>query len=105
MRDVNIVVFMGNLTNVPFEFTSESGKKKCKATIACNYENGEFSDVNYCDCIATGSTAELLIKYGTKGKKVQCVGRLISYNKEKDGVNFMKNELEVTDLKFLDGNK
>ncbi len=97
--DTNLTILMGNLVEAPkLEYYGENETPYCRATIVSNYRKLNQQETTWQDIVTFGGTATLLVKEGQKGKKIQVVGRLKGV--ELDGY---RNELIVTDLKFIGG--
>jgi single-strand DNA-binding protein len=104
MSDVNINVIMGNLTHDPKLSYTPGNTPFCNAQIASNWNKGPKPAVLFQEIRLYGTTAELLVKEGYKGKKIQVTGHLETKSfEEDDGKKLSKNVLYVEDLKFIGG--
>ena len=78
---VNEVRLIGNIGQIPELFTSESGVRIAKISLATNsdYKNdkGEkVKSVDWHNVVVFGNRAEALVKYTNKGAKIAVTGRL-----------------------------
>ncbi|MCM4168403.1 Single-stranded DNA-binding protein [Arenibacter antarcticus] len=77
----NHVQLMGNIGDVPSITNLESGKKVARFQMATNdfYKNAKGEKVKRTDwhsVVAWGKTAEIVEKFGGKGKEIGIVGKL-----------------------------
>lgn len=98
----NKVQFIGNLTKDVEVKTDESGSKYAMFGLAVNEsykdKNGNKQEhTEFMDCIVRGNVAEVLGKYGSKGKKIGVVGK-VRTKVAQDGrkfTNYIINEVEL----------
>jgi single-stranded DNA-binding protein len=97
--DTNVVMLMGNLVEDPkLEYFGENETPYCRIGMVSNYRKPNQAESTIQDIVTFGGTATLLVKEGRKGKKVLVVGRLKGVEND-----VYRNELVVTDLKFVGG--
>ena len=75
---MNIFIATGRLTKDPEYMESKDGKPYCRFSVACKrgYSKGKDNNVDFFDCTAFQSTAELIAKYCKKGAQVALQGSL-----------------------------
>ena len=106
MSDLNNVVLAGNLVR-----DTEGNQKQTVANnaIAVNRTRKEGDDyvneATFVDIKFIGKQAETAIRHLSKGRKIFVQGRLEQERWEKDGKNFSKLVVLVSDFGFLDGAK
>ena len=95
---------IGNLVKNPESYVSQAGTDVCKFTIAVNRPkdaNGQ-QQADFIPIKAFGRRAALCREYLAKGRKVGVVGKLQTYNYQKDdGTIVFGFEVVLDDLTFL----
>ncbi len=105
----NNVQLIGNVGNAPEIKNFESGKKVCSFSLVTNeyyHKEGEkIQQTDWHNIVAWGKQAELIEKYGNKGKEVAIRGKLTSRSYEtQDGEKRFVTEILVSEILLL-GNK
>ena len=106
---LNSISVMGRLTRDPELRRTGSGKPVTSFTLACdrdfkNSQTGE-KEVDFLDCVAWNSTAELVEKYFRKGQMAVATGRLqIRQYTDKNGQKRRQAEILVSSVYFC-GNR
>ena len=99
---------MGRLVREPELRRTNSGKPVTSFTLACdrdfkNSQTGE-KEVDFLDCVAWNSTAEIVEKYFHKGQMVAATGRLqIRQYTDKNGQKRRQAEILVSSVYFCGG--
>lgn len=105
---LNSISVMGRLTRDPELRRTGSGKPVTSFTLACdrdfkNSQTGE-KEVDFLDCVAWNSTAELVEKYFRKGQMAVATGRLqIRQYTDKNGQKRRQAEILVSSVYFCGG--
>ena len=76
MSNFNLSVLEGNLTSDPEVSYAASGAAVATFSIAVNRKYKDKESVLFMPCVSFGKLAEILIKYGGKGKKLLVSGYL-----------------------------
>ena len=103
---LNSISVMGRLTRDPELRRTGSGKPVTSFTLACdrdfkNSQTGE-KEVDFLDCVAWNSTAELVEKYFRKGQMAVATGRLqIRQYTDKNGQKRRQAEILVSSVYFF----
>ena len=106
---LNKLIVMGRLTRDPELRRTQSGKAVVSFTLAVERdfktENGE-RETDFIDCVAWGTTAEIVSKYFTKGRMAVASGRLQIRNwTDKEGNKRKAAELVADSVYFGDSKK
>lgn len=96
---MNVVVLTGRLVKEPETRTTNNGLMIAKFTLA---DNSKKDEPNFINCVAFGKTAEIVDKYGSKGKMLGVTGRVQTGSYEKNGERRYTTEI-VTDRVELFG--
>ena len=105
---LNQISVMGRLVREPELRRTNSGKPVTSFTLACdrdfkNSQTGE-KEVDFLDCVAWNSTAEIVEKYFHKGQMVAATGRLqIRQYTDKNGQKRRQAEILVSSVYFCGG--
>lgn len=105
---MNLFITTGRLTKDPELMESKDGKPYCRFGIAVKrgYSKGGENNVDFFDCTAFSSTAELIAKYCKKGSQVALQGSLeISSYTDRDGNNRKSPSYKVREVEFLSSAK
>lgn len=102
---MNKVILIGNLTADPELTVLSSGVKTCRFSLAVNREyknaNGQY-DTDFLNCQAWRSTAENLVKYMRKGRKIAITGSIqVRTYDNKDGEKRTVWEIQVSEIEFI----
>lgn len=97
---MNNVTLVGRLTSDPELNTSPSGTSYVRFNIAVDRQ-GKDKGADFPTCIAFGKTAEILSRYGFKGKQIGVTGRLQTGSYNKDGVKVYTTDVMVDRLELL----
>lgn len=101
---MNKVILIGNLTHDPELSELNNGTKMCRFTLAVNrdYKNasGQY-DTDFLNCQAWRSTAENLVKYMSKGRKIAVTGSIQVRTYEKDDEKRTAWEIQVSEIEFI----
>lgn len=106
MADLNVSVISGRLTKDPELRQTTSGKYTCTFTIACNRVKGKDqteTEADFIQCVTWNQTAEYLTRYGRKGDRVECHGRLQTRHYESDGRTVYVTEIIIRELSLIGG--
>jgi len=76
MSNFNTAILEGNLTSDPEVSYAASGAAVATFSIAVNRKYKDKESVLFMPCVSFGKLAEILIKYGGKGKKLLVSGYL-----------------------------
>ena len=101
---MNLFITTGRLTKDPELMESKDGKAYCRFGIAVKrgYSKGGENNVDFFDCTAFSSTAELIAKYCKKGSQVAWQGSLeISSYTDRNGVARKSPSFKVREVEFL----
>lgn len=106
---LNRLILMGRLVRDPELRRTQSGKAVASFTLAVERdfktENGE-RETDFIDCVAWGTTAEIVSKYFTKGRMAVASGRLQIRNwTDKEGNKRKAAELVADSVYFGDSKK
>ena len=101
---MNNCVFNGRLTKDPELKTSQNGKSYARFCIAVKRisKSGDHPQSDFIDCLAWEKTADIIVKYCSKGDLIGVIGRLqtrLTDNKTKIV------ELIVTEIDLIGGKK
>lgn len=105
---LNSISIMGRLSSDPQLRRTASGKAVASFSVACerdfkNQQTGE-KEVDFIECIAWGSTAEIVEKYFHKGQMAMVTGRLqIQRYTDKSGQKRSIAKIVVTSVYFCGG--
>lgn len=105
---LNQISVMGRLVREPELRRTNSGKPVTSFTLACdrdfkNTQTGE-KEVDFIDCVAWNSTAEIVEKYFHKGQMAVATGRLqIRQYTDKSGQKRSRAEIVVASAYFFGG--
>ena len=102
MNDINNLFLIGRLVADPVISTTTTGQSVCKFTLAVNEKYGEKEHVNFFDCVVWAKSAEILMQYGNKGKRLAISGRLRQERWESDGKKNSRIVINVEHFQFLD---
>ncbi len=101
---MNKVILIGNLTADPELTVLSSDVKTCRFSLAVNREyknaNGQY-DADFLNCQAWRSTAENLVKYMRKGRKIAVTGRIQVRSYEKDDEKRTAWEIQADEIEFV----
>lgn len=101
---MNKVILIGNLTQDPELSEVGNGTKTCRFTLAVNRDyknaNGE-RDTDFINCQAWRGTAENLVKYMSKGRKIVVTGSIQVRSYESGGERRTATDVQVQDIEFL----
>lgn len=101
---MNKVILIGNLTADPELTELNNGTKMCRFTLAVNRDyknaNGQY-DTDFINCQAWRGTAENLVKYMRKGRKIAVTGSIQVRSYEKDDEKRTAWEIQVSDIEFI----
>lgn len=105
-------IFVGRLTRDTTSIykNPDGSAKRALFTVACNStykgaDNQKIKQVAFIPCIAWGSYADLLEKWGLKGRQVSIVGTIESYQKPPDNdgeYEPTKIQVRISEIEFLD---
>ena len=105
---LNQIGVMGRIVRDPELRRTNSGKPVTSFTLACerdikNSQTGE-KEVDFLDCVAWNSTAEIVEKYFHKGQMAAATGRLqIRQYTDKNGQKRRQAEILVSSVYFCGG--
>ena len=105
---LNQISVMGRIVRDPELRRTNSGKPVTSFTLACerdikNSQTGE-KEVDFLDCVAWNSTAEIVEKYFHKGQMAAATGRLqIRQYTDKNGQKRRQAEILVSSVYFCGG--
>jgi single-strand DNA-binding protein len=108
MNIQNEVRLIGNLGKNPEIYTTDTGNKVLKVSLATsdNYrdkENRKVEQTDWHNLVAFGKTAELLNDYTKKGSKIAINGKLKTrVYQDKQGKDRYLTEIIVQNIMFLD---
>ena len=105
---MNLFITTGRLTKDPEYMESKDGKPYCRFSVAVKrgYSKGKDNNVDFFDCTAFSSTAELIAKYCKKGSQVALQGSLeISSYTDRNGNNRKSPSYKVREVEFLSSAK
>jgi len=104
---MNNVTLIGRLTRDSELKYSSGGAAIANLSIAVNSKKKQgdrwVDDVDYFDCTLFGKQAESLNQYLNKGKQIGITGRLKQNRWEKDGQNYSKVVVIVSQIDLLGG--
>lgn len=103
---LNTITIMGRMGKDPELRQTQSGKSVANFSLAVTREfknpDGSY-ETDWIDCVAWGTTADFLTKYGGKGRMAVVSGRLQSRKwKDRDGNNRIAWEVQVSNAYFAD---
>jgi len=105
--DINKVILAGHLTRDP-ELSNLPSGAVCNFTVAVNYRyrttNRERKDeVAFVACVACGGTADIIVRYFSKGKPILVEGRIKTESWEDgNGKRQHKTRVWVENIQFID---
>lgn len=89
MSDINQVVLIGRLGQMPEIKQSQNGSTMARFSLAVNRawnkDGQKQEECSWVPCQAFGRTADLIYQYCQKGKQIAVKGRLRQHTWEKDG--------------------
>lgn len=97
---MNKVICIGRMTADPELRESNSGTSYIRFSLAVDRE-GKDKGADFPNCIIFGKTAEILNRYGHKGKQIAIEGRLQTGSYDKDGVKIYTTDVVVDRLTLL----
>lgn len=108
MKDLNTVTVIGRMTKAPELKTSAAGVNFCNFSIANNRDykkdGQEIKCVNFINCTAWSSLAEIICKYGEKGKQVCVSGELVQRSwEDQSGQKHSAIEIKISEFQLLSG--
>ena len=103
-RSINQVILMGRLTRDPEMRTTPSGKNVTDFSLAVD-RFGNNDETDFFDVTAWDKTAELVVKYLGKGRRVLIQGSLRqeSWDDKETGKRRSRVSVTARDVTFLDG--
>ena len=106
---MNKVILCGRTTSDIELKTTQSGRKYCQFTIACDNgkdENGEKREADFVNCVAWEKRAEVIAEYVKKGNRFMVVGsfKTDKYENEK-GDNIYRSYCLVREYEFCESKK
>lgn len=104
MNSVNLI---GNICNdLNLEKAGEMNMLRFTVAIQRDFKNKKTNayDSDFITCKAFGSTADIIQKYFSKGKKIGISGKWQTGNYEKDGVKIYTNECIINNITFIEKN-
>jgi len=105
--DINKVILAGHLTRDP-ELNNLPSSAVCNFTVAVNYRykttGGERKEeVAFVACVAQGNTADVVVRYFSKGKPILVEGRIKTESWEDgSGKRQHKTRVWVENIQFID---
>lgn len=102
MNNFQVYVAEGNMTSDPKVTYTPEGGAVASFSVAINSQYKEVESVLFMPCVAFGKLAEILIKYGVKGKKVLISGELRddSYTNQ-SSVVIHRIKLRLSTVRFI----
>lgn len=74
---MNQIILMGRLGNDPeSKYYGDEGKQKAEFSLAVDSGYGDRKQTTWFNCTAFGKTAEVVMKYLAKGRKVLVIGEM-----------------------------
>lgn len=103
-RSINQVILMGRLTRDPEMRTTPSGKNVTDFSLAVD-RFGDSDQADFFNVTAWDKTAELVVKYLAKGRRVLVQGSLRQDSWEDKDTGKKRSSITITarDVTFLDG--
>ena len=101
---MNKCVFFGNLTK-DFEFYTGNNGSVARGSMALNRgkdKDGNDRGADFINLVAFGKTAELMEKYGTKGRRFLFECRVNTGSYEKDGHKVYTTDFIIDSFEFGD---
>lgn len=99
---MNKVMLTGRLTRENELRYSNEGKGILRNSIAVGDGYGEKKRTYFFNLTFFGKTAEIVAQYTTKGSLLGVMGKLTTYEYEKDGQKTTKIEMLVDEVEFFD---
>lgn len=96
---MNIVALSGRIAT-DLELLRKGDKSYCKFNLAVSKPSAK-NGANFIPCIAWGTTAELILKYTTKGNRISLHGSIEVTNKDKH----LYQNVVIGKIYFIDGKK
>lgn len=102
MIKINRAILTGRLTRNPEERATASGVIVALFTVAVDrkYSKDSGQKADFIDVVAYSGTAEFVLRYFTKGQKIEIEGRLQTRTYEKDGVKRKVYEVIADSVDF-----
>ena len=100
---MNKVLLIGRLTADPKQGQTPGNKVYTRFSLAVNRYNSEEAD--FINVIAWEKTAEILVKYATKGRQIAITGRIQTGSYEKDGVKHHTFDVVAENVELLEAPK
>lgn len=104
---MNKVYFLGNLTK-DFEYRTSNNGSVAKGSIALNRgknKDGQDLGADFINVTAFNKTAELLDKYGKKGRKFLLECHVLTGSYEKDGHKIYTTDFIIDRVEFCDSSR
>ena len=102
MSNFNLCVFEGNMCRQAEVKYTESGTVIATFSIAVNRKYKDKESVLFMPCVAFGKLAEIITKYGDKGKKVLVSGYLSDDSYENtEGITIHRMKLYLDTVRFI----
>ena len=103
---MNKAILIGNLVKDPELKTGQSGKTFCRFSLAVQraFKDAQTGkrETDFFDCTAFDKTAEVLVKYCSKGKKILVEGAIQNHDYQtQDGGKRRSTEIKVERLELL----
>jgi len=103
---MNKVCLIGRLTKQPELRITQNGTSVTTFTLAVDRRGNDQKQADFLDCVAFSGTAEVVCKYGDKGRLVAVEGRLQTRSYEtRDGQKRKVVEVVTESVQFLDSKK
>ncbi|GHV49819.1 single-stranded DNA-binding protein [Synergistales bacterium] len=97
---MNKVILQGNVGKEPEERALQNGTKVASFSIATNRtwtdkrSSEKQTETTWHNCVAFGSTADVILRYVHKGDPTLVEGRLVNNKNEKTGITYTKVYVE-----------
>jgi len=101
---MNKVIFCGNLTR-DFEYRVNSNVAVARGSMALNRgkdKDGKDKGADFVNLVAFNKTAELMDKYGRKGRKFLFICHVNTGSYEKDGHKVYTTDFVIDNVEFID---
>lgn len=105
---MNKVILIGNITKDLELMTTGSGVDYCRFGIAVQDKYKDEKDnytTTFLSCVAWKSTAENIVKYFQKGRKIAIVGHIQNRQYEYEGQKRYATDIVVDEFYFVDGKR
>ena len=101
---MNKIILMGRLTrNAEIKISAGSDNKVARFRMALNGRNDR---TDFVDCVAFKGRAEILEKYGTKGKKIAVIAHFGSFDYvNKEGKKVYSTDVVVDEIEFVESKR